>query len=189
MSTLRVGNLTAVGGTGTITVPTGNKIAQTGAILQVVQTTKTDTFSTSSTSFTNITGMTLSITPSSTSSKILLMAQIPASMGDGGTTGVTGYFRFSGGNSENFVGDTGGSRIRAVGTVHDQYNYRWQGSISVLNIMMNYLDSPNTTSAITYSVQTRVNSSTVYVNRTGVDSDSSTFGRFPSSLIALEVAG
>ena len=43
-----------------------------GKVLQVVSTAKTDTFSTSSTSFTDITGLSVAITPSATSSKILV---------------------------------------------------------------------------------------------------------------------
>jgi len=41
-------------------------------VLQVVSATKTDTFSTSSTSFVDVTGLTANITPSSTSSKIMV---------------------------------------------------------------------------------------------------------------------
>jgi hypothetical protein len=52
---------------------------QTGAVLQVVQTTMTGTFSTTSTSFTDLTGMSASITPSSTSSSILVLVYVTAS--------------------------------------------------------------------------------------------------------------
>ena len=51
----------------------GNTIVNsTGSILQVAQATKTDTFTTTSTSFTDITGMTVNITPSSASNKVLV---------------------------------------------------------------------------------------------------------------------
>ena len=49
-----------------------NNINVTGNILQVVSTTKTDTFSTTSTSYVDITGLSVSITPTSTSSKIFI---------------------------------------------------------------------------------------------------------------------
>ena len=48
----------------------------TDAVLQVKQDIKTDPFNTSSTSFTDITGLSVAITPKSTSSKILVEAQI-----------------------------------------------------------------------------------------------------------------
>jgi hypothetical protein len=44
----------------------------TGSVLQVVSTTKTDTFSTSSTSYTDLTGLSVSITPTSATSKVLV---------------------------------------------------------------------------------------------------------------------
>ena len=51
-----------------------------GGIIQVRSVTKTDTFQTSSASFTDITGLSVSITPQSTSSKILIQVHIT---GDG----------------------------------------------------------------------------------------------------------
>ena len=44
-----------------------------GKILQVLQTVKTDTFTTTSTSFVDVTGLSVSITPATTSSKILIL--------------------------------------------------------------------------------------------------------------------
>ena len=52
---------------GTVTIPAGGKI------LQVLQTVKTDTFTTTSTSFVDVTGLSVSITPATTSSKILIL--------------------------------------------------------------------------------------------------------------------
>jgi len=43
-----------------------------GKVLQVVSETKTDTFSTSSSSFVDLTGLTATLTPVSTSSKVLI---------------------------------------------------------------------------------------------------------------------
>ena len=50
----------------------------TGKVLQVVSTTKSDVTSSTSTSYADITGMAVSITPSSTSSKILVIYGINA---------------------------------------------------------------------------------------------------------------
>ena len=70
----------AVAGTNTLTLPaeTGNILTNdtSGTILQVVSTTKTDAFSTTSTSMTDLTGMSVAITPSSTSNKILITGNI-----------------------------------------------------------------------------------------------------------------
>ena len=54
-----------------------------GKVLQVVSITKQDSFSTSSTSFTDVTGLSLSITPSSTSSKILILGSLTMSTATG----------------------------------------------------------------------------------------------------------
>ncbi len=48
----------------------------TGNVLQVVSTAKTDVFSSSSTSFTDVTGLSVAITPSSTSNKILVSVHL-----------------------------------------------------------------------------------------------------------------
>jgi len=58
------------------TILTSN--SSTGKILQVIQTVKTDAFSTTSTSFVDITGLSVNITPSVASSKILVTATIDA---------------------------------------------------------------------------------------------------------------
>ncbi len=49
-----------------------------GKVLQVVSVTKVDAFTTTSTSFVDVTGLTVSITPSATSSKILILSTFQA---------------------------------------------------------------------------------------------------------------
>jgi len=61
----------------------------TGSVIQTLSVTKTDTFSSSSTSFIDITGFSVSITPISTSSKILIVGVLTASTGLQNT--ITGY--------------------------------------------------------------------------------------------------
>ena len=77
-------NLVTSNGSGVITA------AGFGKVGQVLQTVKTDTFTSTSTSFTDITGLSVSITPSSTSSKILVMAHV---MGHGQNAANHGLFR------------------------------------------------------------------------------------------------
>ena len=51
------------------------------------------------------------------------------------------------------------------------------------------LDSPNTTSALTYNVYASAQSGQiVYVNRSGLDSDSAHYGRGWSTITVMEVA-
>jgi hypothetical protein len=154
-------------------------------VLQVASTVKTDAFTTTSTSYTDVTGLTVTITPSATSSKILLIACLNYSVVDN----ISGYgtaFRFNGGNSSTFVGDAAGSRTRAVVNFFAQDI--WRVNNQLLPINMVYLDSPSTTSATTYAVQMKMTAQTGYVNRSGTDADDSLRGRGASSITALEIS-
>ena len=125
-----------------------------GAVLQVVSTTVT-TF-TSSTSTTDITvGLTATITPTSTSSKILVMYSLQGGTSDsynatiyrGATAICTGTSGASLRNStSSFVVATAGS-----------------GFLSTQS--QQFLDSPATTSATTYDIKCNTNGGTFYVNR------------------------
>lgn len=154
------------------------------AILQVVSTAKTDTFSTTSTSFVDVTNLSLTITPSATSSKILLTAYVPMSWSN--IPAAAAVIRFSGGNSGNFVGDAASNRTRGAATsgVRPTDNFQFL----VYNATPVYLDSPNTTSAITYKIQILTPAGTVYVNRNGDDTDSASNARVAASITAMEVA-
>ena len=152
-----------------------------GAVLQVVQTVKTDTFSSSASSFTNITGLTATITPASASNKILVMASVAVGLN-------STYFlqiRLARGGSAILQGDAAGSRIRTQGMVYvyNQLNnaqLTWPGYV---------VDSPASTSSLTYSVQMcQIDGSTHYVNRLPRDDDANYEPRSASSLILMEIA-
>ena len=148
-------------------------------VLQVVQTVKSDTFSTASTTFVDVTGMSATITPSSTASKVLVVVQ--ACFGMSGSN--AGIFRLAGGNSGNYVGDTAGNRERATGSLY-VFN-EFQGSF----LPIVYLDSPATTSATTYKLQAHAYSpNTLWLNRTGTDTDNSGFTRWASSITVMEIS-
>ena len=154
----------------------------TGSVLQVVQATKTDSFTTTSTSFTTPTGLSLSITPSSSSNKILIFANIGFEIsGDAGH----GYGSIRRDSTDIFIGDAAGSRPR---TTFAQNNSGGNGSVA---FSMAYLDSPSTTSSISYSANVRSsNGTTVYVNRSVRDNDGSAFdARTVSSIVVMEIAG
>ena len=153
----------------------------TGSVLQVLQTTKTDAFSTTSTSYVDLTGLSISITPSSTSSKILVFYNI-----DAGTAGdvAHGYLTLIRGSTEIFKADTASNRRSATSVINTGTQTSQMHSAS-------YLDSPSTTGATTYKVQIlSSNGSVIYVNRSGRDLDSLTNdGRSVSSITVMEIAG
>jgi len=151
-------------------------------ILQVVSTTKTDTFSMSSTTFADVTGLTATITPSTITSKILVMYH--SSVGNN-LNNTVGWFRLTRAGTAIGIGDAAGSRIRATtprvsgGTVNNT-------SI----IAGNFLDSPATTSATTYALQiaSETPGVSVYVNRGDTDTDSTAFARGISTITLMEVS-
>ena len=153
-----------------------------GKVLQVVQTVKTDTQST--TGQTYVDGMTLNITPSSTSSKILIFASANIGISDSGLRAHTRLMRDS---TAIFIGDSSGSRSRDS----------WQGGIfavaSTESINHTFLDSPNTTSQVTYKFQFKSETTNtayiIYLNRNHTDSDSLGYGRSASSITAMEISG
>ena len=150
----------------------------------VVQTAKTDTFSTTSATFTTVTGLTVTITPTSASSKILLLADVKLSHSDA----AGGYIvRLAGGNAAAYVGAAVGSRTQ--GLVGLENASAVAEHIRLLGQTFVYLDSPATTSATTYSVEiVQTRTGTAYVNQTGLDTNSADFPRGASSITAIEVA-
>jgi len=154
-------------------------IPEGGKVLQVVSTTKTDTFTTSSTSDTLVTGLTVNITPSSTSSKILVFGEV--FMSNAGDAQRLTMYRDS---TAICVGDTAGTRPRASAQI-SIYSQYWANKVSA-----SILDEPSTTSQITYSFKVAGNGSTVYVNRTQGDRDGGTYDvRGASTITAMEIAG
>jgi hypothetical protein len=158
------------------------------AILQVKSTTKTDVFSTNSPTFTTVTGLTATITPSSASSKILVL--VDAKIGTNNAVGVGSHIRITGGNAATYIGDAASSRARTAFSVSPS-QANWGTGLGVQNAAITFLDSPATTSAITYAVEQRRGSSAdfVFVNRSGADTDNDNYGRFASSITLMEVAG
>jgi hypothetical protein len=158
-----------------------NSLGVTGGILQVVSTTKTDTFSLASTTFTEITNLTATITPKSTSSKILVMVSINSGSNQNSVTLIQRLMRNT---TPIGVGDAAGSRTQGN-------TLRVASSTNTLSVLSSYqfLDSPSTTSAITYSVQVRgENATTFYVNRTETDNDNAQYARASSTITCMEVA-
>ena len=159
-----------------------------GKILQVKSTTKKDKQSHSGTTHTLISGLTVSITPASSSNKILLVYNV--SMGSTGAAYVE--LRIARGSLDDInIGDADGSNTRCT---HYRYFDNYYGttdysSVDTYPFAGNYLDSPNTTSAITYGIY--------FANPAGsygmiINSTSTTnwagYGTSTSTLTAMEVS-
>ena len=142
-----------------------------GKVLQVVQTTKIDHFSTTNnySNLTDVTGLNVAITPSSSSNKVFVMVQIMGSVS--GTTQFIQLVR----DSTNILIPSGGS---FPATIANDSNNTYPGTI-------NFLDSPSTTSEITYKIKTGAQSGTAHVN---ARQDDTTNHKFTSTITAMEIS-
>jgi hypothetical protein len=180
--------LTLPANTGTVLTSASNTNFPAGTTLQAVQAifTGTQTLATGgvNANFSDITNLSVTITPSSSSNKILLIAHLTSMCGDDRMI----YFKFTGGNTATFVGDTAGNKTRVAG-FYGSGNAA--GSANGAPVTLMYLDSPATTSAITYKVQGAPNylSGSAYINYNPNETDNAYFPRGASSLIAIEVKG
>jgi hypothetical protein len=148
----------------------------------VVSVTKTNTFTTTSTSFTNVTGLSVTITPTSASSKIL--ALVSANLATDAGLGV--HLQLARGTTGIAIGDAAGSRVRASATefASTASSQEMVGNVSVL-----FLDAPATTSPQTYNVQLRRGTAgTAFLNRCRNDTDTANVARTVSSITVIEVA-
>ena len=173
----------------TITIPSGATLTNSGSatgfgkVLQVVQAIKSDTTSIQTATLTS-TGLEASITPSATSSKVLIL--INAFIGT--NTDVTPYFQI---NRDSTVltdahGDAPGSRSR--NTTGSQYQYSAYNNIAAPIL---HLDSPSSTSALTYKLMWAqyANTYVTVLNRAYLDVDAGYYSRSASTMILMEIAG
>lgn len=130
-----------------------------GTVLQVVQAVKTDTQtgSLASPNFVDIIGLSAQITPKSSSSKILIMTTINGSATYDGLTRIVRNSTPIGVGTASTVPTNGGSFIGTRGVSYEGYTSQ-----------ITFLDSPATTSAITYKSQITCNGA-YYINSTPVD--------------------
>ena len=151
-----------------------------GSILQVVQTVKTDV-STLSLATTALSSdiMTVSITPQSASNKILLYGILNATC-----TTITVAFVFQRDSTDIGIADASGLRQRRTSATYANGN-------TIANLSGLLLDSPSTTSAITYRLKachTSGDTQTITIN----DNTAGNQAKFINticSLTAMEVAG
>jgi len=157
--------------------------------VQVKQTVKNDLFTTTSSVPVDITGFSASITPTSSSNKILVMVNVliggsrdtypyilllrnGTSVGTG--TGATG----------NQINTFGGAYLTNAVTATYMANY----------VSVNWLDSPSTTSSVTYKLQVASPynggyGTGIYINRQEDNSNVSPIQYGQSSITLMEISG
>jgi len=173
------------GNTRVLTLPdTGNLTLHGGRILQVQSTTRTDTFSEDlATGTFSADALTVSITPSNASNKILILVNL--TMGCEASQ-ETKFQIFKDGSIINgATGDAAGSRTRITS----------QGSIGnggeMQSVSGQFLDTAGGTSAITYSVRLGTGSSAtrfIYLNQSHTYANNNYESRAISTITVMEVA-
>ena len=146
----------------------------TGKVLQVVQTIKTNTDTSSSTSYVDC-GMDVTITPSATSSKVMIMCYPRI----GCNTGSANVFM-------KIRNNTAGSDVSS-----DPFSVRrWasdgQSAYYTVSAPMVVVDSPNTSSAVQYKMQIKTNAGAWTMNMPANTGGYSDVER--STIIAMEIA-
>jgi|7_EtaG_2_1085326.scaffolds.fasta_scaffold25574_3 hypothetical protein len=177
LTSLTSGNLTgalpAISGASLTTLNASNVSSGTlnaarysgGKILQVVQAYINDDVSTTNTTWTAITGFEVDITPSATSSKILILAS--AGCEKGGTSSDFGAFTLYKDDSTNLGETTYGFGLESA-----------EGGYARGFLSLNWLDSPSTTSSVNYQI---------YMKNNASDSIKVGGGNASSVIIAMEV--
>ncbi len=110
----------------------------TGKVLQVLSASTTTKRSTSSTSFVDVTGLSINITPSSSSNKILCMASIKGIASDNSNDDAVSF---------RLVRDSTQIDIATNLTLYSS-NYQLNFALPLMT-----LDSPSSSSQLTYKVQ------------------------------------
>ena len=155
----------------------GGSITQ--RVLQIKTVEKTDTFtSATADAWTDITGLTISITPTRSTTKILAFAHLQLVNGGTSRTAV----RLVRDSTAFSVGAAASSRQRATAMIAAESD-----SSKFQSTFIQGKDAPGDTSAHDYKVQFYQVAGTVYLNRDSVDTDNADFMRCVSSITLMEI--
>ena len=163
----------------------GSGVQIPGHVVQVVPAIKTNAETGTNSSYADVSGLSATITPSSTSNKIMLMIDVHC----GGVSPVISYWRCLRNGSTFFTNSSNsGAEDGAVWSFYtDTANFsspQYQGTRQSFN----YLDSPATTSALTYKIQARVYSSGTWRCNQGDSLGDATRITTVSSITLMEIA-
>ena len=166
---------------------TGGVINAKGMVIQVKSTASSQITHISTQDVkTDILGLSVSITPKSASSKILVQVHVNHGGTNVNTYGSAFIVRDS---TEIAIGSTATGNqqnvsfaLSASGFTNETYKLR--------NASMTFLDDPQTTSSITYKVQARMDANPdLYINRSGQDANADFGQRSISTITVMEIGG
>ena len=156
-----------------------------GGIIQVKQTVLDTVFSSNNTNYVDVTGMSVNITPQRSDSKILVMVTLRCAMNQSDRWSAYILLRDS---QILFDGTAEGSRTQCS-IWHIPFVGTGTGN-TFGDKNITFLDSPASTSSLTYKLQVKVQSgATAYVNRSMNDSNADYGPRTSSSITVMEWCG
>jgi len=186
VAVFKMGTKTVLSQTGSDN-PTWGANAPTGAIVQVQSFAYTDDNKSGTGTTFSDTGLTVSITPTATSSKIMVMAQVSM----GASTNYRFAIRLVRDSTNIFIADPSGLTSTTLATAGHQGS---GGNMIDVTFPVMFLDSPtipSTPIAITYKIQAAAEQSagTWYLNRGAGGANNSTVYTVTSSITVMEIAG
>jgi hypothetical protein len=161
MSQLRTNSIVPAGG-----IPAG---ASGGGIIQIATTTITTEFTFSSSTYADATNFNLSITPRSTSNKVLVI-MTPHVFIDNFNTGQI---------------EIGGKIVRGSTDIFEVQLVAGYGGVQIHPVPLVYLDSPDTTSSTTYKLQVKASST---YNTSRINASTQTYAT-KSTITLMEISG
>ena len=159
-----------------------------GKLVQVVSTTKTDvvSYSNATETYWNYTDFKVTLTPTSASNKILIMAVVM--VGVDSQQSMYGQLRKNGSIITGANADAGSGASQGRSTVHHSYSTSAEAPLPVI---INYLDTAGDTNERYYNLalsHTSGSTRTMYLNRGSSDSNNYYMGRSTSTITAIEIA-
>jgi len=161
-----------------------------GGIIQIKQTLKTDSFNSNNQNLVDITGMSVSITPTRSDNKILVQVHLNF----GGDNNLYGHLRLVRNPGDQTLGAstavTGSSQRNGTFGVNTPYNAN--GEYKMYSAAFQILDSPATTSTLTYKLQvasTNTNGNYFYLNRPANNDNAQYIIGGHSTITVMEVSG
>ena len=149
-----------------------------GKILQIVSTCKTDTFTLSTSGLQDITGLAATITPTLATSKVFALLTI-------GCVDANAVETIGGDVTRN------GTTVGAADAAGNRIQGSWFRITAAANkpesVSWSFLDSPASTSALTYQARLKRPAGNVFINRSSTDSDTGNNFRTVSTITLMEV--
>jgi hypothetical protein len=168
---------------GRVTSMGTSALGSAGKIGQIISTTvSTSGFTSTSSSFVDVTGLSVTITPTSSSSRIFVIYTVFGSCNNHSA------IRLVRDSTPINVGVAAGNRVASSGASFGLGSGSGASGDDAVTISGNFLDSPSTTSAVTYKIQAAAYIATIwYLNTSIGDGDNTYTYRGASTITVMEI--